>query len=1022
MDSWLQKSTIRFVLFLAAATLLGAPFFVFAQTVDSQATVNTLQAQIQALMVQIKNLQSQVNAASGGQVGGQSQPVSQLQPPSVPAQSVSIAEAPQNIPSFNRNLFFGIRGDDVRDLQEFLTDQGYYAGPISGYYGLLTVQAAKKFQSANGINPTGYFGPRSRAIASEIFRKLVSQICSEEGCEGNVLPVAKLTISTNSDLRGVVTEYFSAIFKMDGGSGDYSVSVDGYIPGLNFVPSTKDGKNPMLFGNPTKSGVYDFIIFAKDLSSGAYGKERFTVVISNKAQVGQPPVISGVKGPTTLKVGEEGTWTIEASNQNSGSLNYKVIWGDEVYGLGAAKELAPRATPFKQTATFSRIYYRAGVYNPVFYIVNDRGQETKTSISVNVGGGYTAQPYYSAGPTGVTRGQSYNFYGKVSGGSPNSKVTLYLQRPDGTFKYSDQVVGNTSQDILVKGNNYTDSNGNWSSSAYQAVTFEGQNGTWTSWVSVGGIASNKVYHYVTSGVSGQPSIQVLSPNGGETWQVGKTYVISYYVPDTNAEPLIYLEKGYEEGSSKTGVNSSLLIGQPGRGVQSFSYTVPNGIASWPGLGSNYKVKVCVNNCASSDSSNTPFSIVAAGNSVCEQLESQIAALQKQYDVLQCSLPTASNTDICKQLQAQISVLQSQLTTQCKTAQPSINVLSPNGGESWTTGSAQIIRWSGGGNGYIGIYLYKWSTMSLSESVGRYSAPAYVVSPRGILASHGQFSWTIPNSVVTDQYYVRIGTPDGVYVDNSDAPFSIVSGTTKTSIDFAVGDMYLSQLSPQPNQDFTAYVTVSADPAKIPQESSVTARLNIYNTASGDRVYSAGTSVDKNLLLSTGKATVKFYTGMFNPEVNTATLRFPAGTYKFVADILDANNNDPIPSNDSRTLTITIGTTGSPSIAVLSPNGGETWQIGTKQIIRWSAPDYDVKYSIIVEDINGFGEGTIVDNYSSSLNQYDWTASSVYAESNIGRIPKSLESGQYKIRILNQYNGQADVSDAPFSIMAAPPPQ
>src|SRR6185503_2848920 len=69
--------------------------------------------------------------------------------------------------------------------------------------------------------------------------------------------------------------------------------------------------------------------------------------------------------------------------------------------------------------------------------------------------------------------------------------------------------------------------------------------------------------------------------------------------------------------TKTGINSSMLIGQPGRGVQSFSYTVPNSIASWPGLGTNYKIRVCVNmqsfssNCALDDSSDAYFSITSS---------------------------------------------------------------------------------------------------------------------------------------------------------------------------------------------------------------------------------------------------------------------------------------------------------------------------------------------------------------------------------------------------------------------------
>ena len=77
-------------------------------------------------------------------------------------------------PSFDRDLKFGMRGNaDVTDLQEFLTETGYYTGPITGNYFLLTTKAVKSFQSANGIRSNGmYFGPLTRAAANKILEAL----------------------------------------------------------------------------------------------------------------------------------------------------------------------------------------------------------------------------------------------------------------------------------------------------------------------------------------------------------------------------------------------------------------------------------------------------------------------------------------------------------------------------------------------------------------------------------------------------------------------------------------------------------------------------------------------------------------------------------------------------------------------------------------------------------------------------------------------------------------------------------
>ncbi len=74
------------------------------------------------------------------------------------------------LPSFvvgatlNRNLSIGMTGTDVSWLQQFLTYDGVYSGPITGTFGLLTRNAVVAFQVQEGISPTnGYFGPLTRA-------------------------------------------------------------------------------------------------------------------------------------------------------------------------------------------------------------------------------------------------------------------------------------------------------------------------------------------------------------------------------------------------------------------------------------------------------------------------------------------------------------------------------------------------------------------------------------------------------------------------------------------------------------------------------------------------------------------------------------------------------------------------------------------------------------------------------------------------------------------------------------------
>lgn len=121
----------------------GALFLV---PVAQAQSATDLQAQIAALLAQIQQLQSQLNASQGG--------------------------TSMSAPSFTRDLTVGSTGSDVMDLQKWLNGQGYTVaatgagspGNESTYFGSLTKAALAKWQAANSVSPAaGYFGPISRA-------------------------------------------------------------------------------------------------------------------------------------------------------------------------------------------------------------------------------------------------------------------------------------------------------------------------------------------------------------------------------------------------------------------------------------------------------------------------------------------------------------------------------------------------------------------------------------------------------------------------------------------------------------------------------------------------------------------------------------------------------------------------------------------------------------------------------------------------------------------------------------------
>lgn len=56
------------------------------------------------------------------------------------------------------DLKIGMKNDDVKQLQQFLINKGYFTyQTVTGYYGSITERAVKNFQSAVGLPQTGVF-------------------------------------------------------------------------------------------------------------------------------------------------------------------------------------------------------------------------------------------------------------------------------------------------------------------------------------------------------------------------------------------------------------------------------------------------------------------------------------------------------------------------------------------------------------------------------------------------------------------------------------------------------------------------------------------------------------------------------------------------------------------------------------------------------------------------------------------------------------------------------------------------
>ncbi|MBV6623218.1 MAG: peptidoglycan-binding protein [Rivularia sp. (in: Bacteria)] len=105
----------------------------------------------------------------------------------------------------------GSSGAEVRRIQNRLANQGYYNGPVTGYYGRLTQQAVRRFQSAQNLKVDGIAGPSTISELQEDNNVTVYPGILERGDRGQDVIDLQAQLSTAGYYRSPVTGYFGRL-------------------------------------------------------------------------------------------------------------------------------------------------------------------------------------------------------------------------------------------------------------------------------------------------------------------------------------------------------------------------------------------------------------------------------------------------------------------------------------------------------------------------------------------------------------------------------------------------------------------------------------------------------------------------------------------------------------------------------------------------------------------------------------------------------------------------------------------
>ncbi|MDO8576588.1 MAG: peptidoglycan-binding protein [bacterium] len=359
---------------VAIAVLL--PFAASALTVDD------IQQQITNLLSQIKQLQEQLKSL-------------QTPPSTDPIPVINPMPGIRPCPQILRTLNQGVSGSDVSELQTYL---GVSA---TGYFGPMTANAVSQFQSSEGLAQVGMVGPQTRAA--------FARRC------GGTKPVSNFSASPMSGAAPLYVTFKYPYFGMGGLLVEFGDGTSGYmqrngqtcigVVGADCLVSSFSEATPVFIGHTyTSSGTFTARLFqvsdAVPTDGSPIARRLMGTVI---IQVGGPtsssaPSISGIDAPSSLNVGQTGTWTVHASTAG-GNLSYSVIWGDEQI-FDQINAYAGVSRSVQTSGTFTHAYASARTYKPVFTVSNDSGS-AQTSASVAIGG-TTGGSSFSAYPTSGT--------------------------------------------------------------------------------------------------------------------------------------------------------------------------------------------------------------------------------------------------------------------------------------------------------------------------------------------------------------------------------------------------------------------------------------------------------------------------------------------------------------------------------------------------------------------------------------------------------------------------------------------
>lgn len=800
-----------------------------------------------------------------------------------------------SVVGFTRDLTVGSQGTDVTLLQNFLISKGYnIGGTATGYFGAQTKAALAGYQVSRGIKPAdGYFGPVTRAAVQADQRANIAWPVPiyPVGCTSSVGYSSTTGLACNSS--SIVTSTTQLTLSASPNP----------IPSASNVFNSYDGARGVSFTNfNVKSSGGDSSIVGVSASITASGTAPTTIYLYTGA------------GLVASKV-------ITPGNNNVDFSNLNILVAKDTFQTLLIKGDFPANG---NSGSMASVNINAVSYQSSNGILN------KTSNGAVIG---ASQYFLKAAPKFVlataptassvnntSTGQTVSLTATFTMNVTSVGGTMVMPVPgDFTVKYGLGSLTNTTSIISVvtiPNNNIAEgSTANVTVTALVPASAIPQSGPYvfgitsikyqvgqSSGIQNYGLEDFKTPNAVMAIVGGTAtptsSIKITSPNGGETWVRGTTQVVKW-----------------TDASVSTCPSNGGPICTPGFVTNYYDIKVIPTSESCQTRG------VCTTYTIAKGA--TPDMNWFVGNNT----ETVGGVPDGQYNLQVCQQGT-TNCDVSDSYFKIVS-----------NSQPTITVVSPNGGETWKKGTTEVIRWKdttpisscGSTPGSTictpafmspayDIKLYKNQTCAISPCTLALVAP-YTIAKN---VYEGSYQWSVGkildsgNLVDDGSYNIQVCKTGTNVCDMTDSYFKVVPGTS---------DSPITVISPNGGEVFE-----KGKKYNISWTTKVSSNVSEVQIGLVDTRVIADTDVREMTIAQKIPNTGSYSWTVPNSFGNLSYGKVDGKNYQIIVYPYNAGQGDSSDAN------FTITTSAQPYITIGSPNGGETWTRGTNQLIQWKYTD------------------------------------------------------------------------------------